>query len=73
MKDLLRNALKLADVDYCEIRFEESQLLSISYQGRTLDTITRDQKANLPRHRSSKTSTFPSTLWTPVASASVKK
>lgn len=42
MKDLLRNALKLADVDYCEIRFEESQPFSISYQGRTLDTITRD-------------------------------
>ncbi|MGI6661700.1 MAG: TldD/PmbA family protein [Bacillota bacterium] len=42
MKDLLRNALKLADVDYCEIRFEESELLSISYQGKSLDTITRD-------------------------------
>lgn len=42
MKDVLRNALKLAHVDYCEIRFEESELLSISYQGKKLDRITRD-------------------------------
>ncbi len=42
MKDMFRNALKSADVDYCEIRFEESGLLSISYQGKNLDRITRD-------------------------------
>jgi TldD protein len=42
MKDLFRNALRQADVDYCEIRFEESELLSISYQGKDLDRIIRD-------------------------------
>lgn len=42
MKDILGSAVKLAGVDYCEIRFEESELLSISYQGKGLDRITRD-------------------------------
>lgn len=42
MKDLLRNALKSADVDYCEIRFEQSEFLSIGYQGKELDRIVRD-------------------------------
>ena len=42
MKELLRNALRLADVDYCEIRFEQSEFLSIGYQGKELDRIVRD-------------------------------
>ena len=42
MKDMFRNALRQADVDYWEIRFEESELLSISYQGKDLDRIIRD-------------------------------
>ena len=42
MKELLRNALRLADVDYCEIRFEQSEFLSIGYQGKELDRIVGD-------------------------------
>lgn len=44
MKQLLRDTLKLAAdlVDYCEIRFEASQVLNIRFQGRGLDRINKD-------------------------------
>ncbi|NLW16813.1 MAG: TldD/PmbA family protein [Firmicutes bacterium] len=44
MKQLLQKALQLAadQVDYCEIRFEDSQVLSIRFQGRGLDRINND-------------------------------
>lgn len=42
MKDMLRTRLKDTGVDYCEIRFEDSQVLSIAYQGRGLDRISND-------------------------------
>ena len=41
-KELLRDALRLADVDFCEVRFEESDLLSIMFQGKGLDTISQE-------------------------------
>lgn len=43
MKEKLRAALRLADVDYCEIRFEDSDVLGIAFQGRGLDRISRDK------------------------------
>ncbi|NLY53218.1 MAG: TldD/PmbA family protein [Firmicutes bacterium] len=44
MQELLSKALKRAEglVDYCEIRFEDSQLLSIRFQGKGLDRINHD-------------------------------
>ncbi|MGE5560340.1 MAG: TldD/PmbA family protein [Chloroflexota bacterium] len=42
MKERLRAALSLASADYCEIRFEESHLLSIAFQGRGLDRISNE-------------------------------
>ncbi len=42
MKDLFRAKLESAGVDYCEIRFEDSRVLSIAYQGRGLDRISND-------------------------------
>ncbi|MEW6723946.1 MAG: hypothetical protein AB1331_03345 [Bacillota bacterium] len=42
MKEKLPAGLRLADVDYCEVRLEESQLLSITYQGRGLDRISQE-------------------------------
>ena len=44
MKLLLQETLKLAagKVDYCEIRFEESQVLNIRFQGKGLDRINKD-------------------------------
>lgn len=42
MKERLRSALGLANVDYCEIRFEESHLLAINFQGRGLDRISKE-------------------------------
>lgn len=43
MRQRLEQALKQATgVDYCEIRFEESQQLSIVFQGQSLDRISQD-------------------------------
>lgn len=44
MKQLMHKALdQAADlVDYCEIRFEDSQILSIRFQGKGLDRINQD-------------------------------
>lgn len=49
MKEELRAALRLAGAgnaagpaDYCEVRFEDSDILSISFQGRGLDRISKD-------------------------------
>ncbi|MFP4054656.1 MAG: TldD/PmbA family protein [Phycisphaerae bacterium] len=38
MKDRLHEALKLADADYCEVRFEESDGTQIVYRGDELDS-----------------------------------
>jgi len=37
MKDRLTEALKVADADYCEIRFETCDAMTIAYRGRELD------------------------------------
>lgn len=42
-KEFIRAALTLADVDYCEVRFENTEVLSIGYQGRGLDRISQDR------------------------------
>ena len=44
MRQLLLKTLKLASdlVDYCEIRFEASQVLSIRFQGKGLDRINKN-------------------------------
>ena len=42
-KESIRAALAPADVDYCEVRFENSEVLSIGYQGRGLDRISQDR------------------------------
>ncbi len=42
MKETLRAALRLADVDYCEVRFEESEHLRIRFQGKGLDSVNND-------------------------------
>lgn len=42
MKDTLRASLKLANVDYCEVRFEESEVLRIRFQGKGLDSVNND-------------------------------
>lgn len=39
VKDILQRALDRADVDYCEIRLEESDLLNISFRGRGLEDV----------------------------------
>ena len=44
MKQLLRTALQKAAADYCEIRFEESDVLSIRFQGKGLDRISQDKQ-----------------------------
>jgi TldD protein len=41
VKDVLRSALRGLEVDYCEVRFEESDVLSIVFQGRGLDRINK--------------------------------
>ena len=43
MKDLLQEALGKADVDYCEVRFENSRDLVIQFQGSSLEQV-RTQK-----------------------------
>jgi len=40
VKETLQKALEQASVDYCEIRFEDSRVLTITFQGRGLDNIT---------------------------------
>lgn len=42
MKETLRRAVLGSDADYCEVRFEESRVLSIGFQGRRLDRISKD-------------------------------
>lgn len=44
MKQLLQEAIKKAAslVDYCEVRFEDSQVLSIRFQGKGLDRINQE-------------------------------
>lgn len=42
MKEHLRAALCRADADYCEVRFEESEVLTIRFQGRGLDRVSCD-------------------------------
>ncbi len=39
MKDIMQRALEKADVDYCEIRLEESDLLNVSFGGRGLEDV----------------------------------
>jgi len=41
MKQLLRDALSRASVDYCEIRIEESRPLTISFEGAALDRVSQ--------------------------------
>jgi len=42
VKETLRKALALSNVDYCEIRFEDSRVLSIAFQGKSLDRISQN-------------------------------
>ena len=42
MKELITNALKTAQADYCEIRLEETHVTSVVYRGKTLDTISQN-------------------------------
>lgn len=39
MKSRLQTALKKADVDYCEVRFEDSRDLIIQFQGKALEQV----------------------------------
>ncbi|MCL2497177.1 MAG: hypothetical protein FWF06_01025, partial [Symbiobacteriaceae bacterium] len=39
MKELLLQGLKKADVDYCEVRFEDSRDLVIQFQGQVLEQV----------------------------------
>ncbi len=39
VKDIVQRALDKADVDYCEIRLEESDILNISFRGRGLEDV----------------------------------
>jgi len=39
MKAQLQQALKKADVDYCEVRFEDSRELVIQFQGKVLENV----------------------------------
>ncbi len=41
MKETLRAALHRANVDYCEVRFEDSDFLSITFLGRGLERIAK--------------------------------
>ena len=42
MKALLQAALKKADVDYCEVRFENSRVLFIMFQGTALERVDNE-------------------------------
>jgi TldD protein len=42
VKQVLRDALALAQADYCEVRFEESHPVTIDYQGKGLDQVACD-------------------------------
>lgn len=44
MRELLRAALRLAEADYCEVRFEESNYLNITYRGREVEQILKEIK-----------------------------
>lgn len=41
MKSFLRQALKKADIDYCEIRIEDSEVLSIQFRGKRLENLSQ--------------------------------
>jgi TldD protein len=42
MRELLRAALRLAEADYCEIRFEESNYLNIIFRGCEVEKILKE-------------------------------
>lgn len=41
MKDLMMRALKHADVEYCEIRIEETEQVSFSFRGKDIDQVAQ--------------------------------